>query len=223
MIQRLLISGFSLGAIATIAFAAHATLASSTEDKTFEDLEISLQVSGPEEELAVLIAMEVLEEFTGVDVMDPDGNMVLELRSGFYNGLGECVLETRSGLDQGFGDYPAGPYRVAAYARDGTVYQGIANLSHELPSRPQIVAPLSGTYPAYQGLQLQWNALEAERVRVEVDGALRSMDVWLPGSETTFPLPASMMTPGAEYKLTVTALAANGNRIEVEHLFWVDR
>ncbi len=223
MQRHLLLALAALGAASTLTLAAPSFLPPASEE--FEDLELTLQLNGPEEELALILAMEVAEEFTGVDMMDPAGNAVVGAHTTYPQGLGlhECVFETKADPAAGLAAYPEGPYRVIATAADGTLYAGVVVLSHDLPLRPRILSPHTAVVPLGQDVLFTWLAPDATEVRLEVETEDRSLDVNLPATETSFRMPASMLVPGAEYKVTVTAVAENGNEVEDELFFWADR
>ncbi len=223
MKKRTLAIASTFAVVATSVFGARTLSAPSVQE--FEDLSITLQVNETDQELAVIIAMEVAEEFLGFEVVDPAGNTRMGLRTAYPLGIGvhECALEAKSDPANALAAFPEGAYRVTAYTAHGDVYQGEAWLSHDLPDRPRFTRPAhDGTY-SHGDLPVCWLPTDSEEVTLEVEGEDLLLEVTLPGDVTSFVVPAAILAPDSEYEVDLTAVAENGNVVTVEEVMRTTR
>lgn len=210
--RRFLRVGVACVLVTSSVFGARAVLAPSIEE--FEDLSLTLHANLSDEELAVLLAMEVAEEILGIDIMDPAGNMVYQLNAPHPMGLHECVLEAKGDVASVLAAFPQGTYRVVAYAKGGTVIQGVAYLSHDLPARPTFSRSVEQAPAGGHDLVAQWNADGADRVHFEAEGEEFLLELTLPGHFNQFIVPAYLFAEDDQLQLGISSIAANGNRVE---------
>ncbi|MGE0226038.1 MAG: hypothetical protein AB7F35_23400 [Acetobacteraceae bacterium] len=161
-----------------------------------------------------------------LQVKAPDGRTVLDLRSPDSRlGMRRYTLESPEPRNDGSlqADFPEGTYQFTGTTKNGGSLTGQAVLSHAFPAPVSVLAPGDGgrNLPL-DGLQIRWNLpIDAASliVLVEQEETGRQVSATLPGSATSFTVPAGFLTPGTEYKLAVGSVARSGNQTVTESSF----
>jgi len=131
-------------------------------------------------------------------------------------------------------DLPAGTYtfkgRAMADGEAGGEILGTAQLSHEIPAGPPLLAPPANATVPVAEVVLRWGAVTqtiagrpieivAYQLIVErkTDPHPTMIGKWglsayLPPTTTALALPAGLLAPGTDYEWEVLAIAANGNQ-----------
>lgn len=112
--------------------------------------------------------------------------------------------------------YPEGTYTFTGVSSIGERFRGQAVLSHELPAPVTILHPAQNARVGAGSLSVQWSAvtgiseyvIEFENESADPEQILR---VNVPGSQTSFEIPSSMLAAGADYQVGVWTVATNGN------------
>jgi len=192
-------------------------MASSSPTLQFEELSVTIEVNVTDEDFAVVIAMEVAEAFLELIVHDPFENVALHLQASGPEGMAinEFIVEAeRFDVQAGLAEFPPGWYRFTALGVDGSTYTGMAELSHDLPTRSQIRQPLDGALVDRNALEIRWGSShDAEHYILEIEGGGLEWSLELPAGVTSFKVPDQVLRRGVEYQLGVSVVNDMGNMV----------
>lgn len=218
--KSLPIAGTLLVAAGASVFAARG--AAPPAAREFEEATITVHVNATDEDVAVMLAMEVAEEFLGLAVEDPFGNLVFHMEASDPSevglGLAEMIVESDHGdVADALAMYPEGSYRLTALSADGELFFGRARLSHELPVRPRIVSPLDGSVVQRDSLRIAWRTpADVDGFVLEIEGEGVDLTLELPDDVTSFQVPGGLLRRGETYQLGVAAVNDAGNSVVEE-------
>lgn len=130
--------------------------------------------------------------------------------------------------------FPEGTYTFRGTTVDGQRLRSTFRLTHDVPDGPTITSPADDATVAPDGLTVAWNPVltpagvdvVAYQVLVVADAPaqgnpVRVLDMMLPASATSVPIPAEFLTPGT-YKTEVLAIERSGNQTLTEVAFTVE-
>ncbi|MSR61588.1 MAG: hypothetical protein EXS08_03955 [Planctomycetes bacterium] len=175
-------------------------------------------------EAVLRVEAESEEDLGRVQVSKANGDclFVLEAPSGAVRGLSGFKIELQEGsLADILANYPEGLYSIRARTAGGKVALGSALLLLDLPPAPQLVYPFEGAVVPVSGLVVRWLAdRQASGYRVEMEqGESDGLVIQLPPGKNSLQIPDGILARGAETKLEIAALSANGNRTVAEVSF----
>jgi hypothetical protein len=159
-------------------------------------------------------------------VVSPRGRIVAEMEWSTAPPLGLTELRTESAepdATSALRAYPPGEYRILGLTIEGDRLLSRVTLSHALLPAPEITSPADGDVVPTSGVIVMWNPVVGAQdyiVEFEEDapgGA--NLEMNLPGSATSFPVPDGFLKPDTPYKIGVAARGANGNRSLTEAEF----
>ncbi len=175
---------------------------------------------------AVLIVEAESEESLGrVEVRNPGGNLIVELRAGKGQdvvALSGFVVETReSSAAVLLETFAEGVYDIRARTKDGRTALGSAVLSHDLLAEPVVVYPVAGAENVPANLTAGWMPdPNASGYVVSLEqGESDGIAVRLPPGSSSFEVPAGVLAPGEKTQLEVGAIGPSGNCTLVEVSF----
>ena len=168
------------------------------------------------------------DPWSEMKVIDPGGRKVLDVdATGKLNnfGLTELFTETHEppftelSLEKFKKRYPEGAYRFRGTDVDGNPVKARAQLSHDIPDGPQIVAPTVDEVLAESNVVLNWSPgpqpagveIEGYRVIIERENPFRKLEAVVPASVTSMTVPAEFLDPGTEYLFELQTIEASGN------------
>ncbi len=182
----------------------------------FDALALTLEINATDVDSGILFFSDTDESLAQLMIQDPYGHVIYEMRSDdpLELGLTEVFWETAEpDIQTALLAYPEGAYTVTAKAFDGTMVHGVANLSHQVPGRPTILAPEDGDRLHVDEVVVRWKLdpnVDHYWLEVESDAQEEFTIQLLPGSDR-FRFPASLIAPDSSYKVGVAATGANGN------------
>lgn len=164
------------------------------------------------------------EGFRYFTVYSPDGRNVAALFSldRSVRGQREILFESPEPPgDAILASYPEGSYRFRGQTHEGEWFSGSAKLSHGLPPGATILWPIDEGTVGADALTIQWSAVPGvAQYLLELENESASpeqvLSFNLPPTATSFEVPASALTPGADYQLSIGTVAPNGNVVFVE-------
>lgn len=120
--------------------------------------------------------------------------------------------------------YPQGTYTFYGVATNGEKFLGQVELSHDLPATAEIFSPQQDDVVSSDAVTIQWSQVdEAVQFILELENESsdpeQTLLINLPAGTTRFDVPASMLSPGAEYQIGIGAVAENGNIVFSESQF----
>ena len=191
----------------------------------FENAEIRVEQNATDGDTEVVIFAKGGDDgFRHFRVTSPDRRMVVATYSldRTVRGQRELLFESPEPPGEAIlAAYPEGRYRFDAVTHQGERFAGIARLSHQLPPATVIVSPADGATIPAGPLLIQWSAVpDAVQILVELENESADpeqvLTFNLPADAASFEVPAALMTPGANYQLSIGTVAGNGNRVFVE-------
>jgi len=184
-----------------------------------------LEYSATLGEAVALLEAESEETINRVEIRNPLGAAVLELRApeGKNLGLSGFKVETgESSVELLLETYPPGMYRFRARTADGQFLLGSAVLSHELPAAPEVLYPTDGAVDVpTTDLTVSWVVdPQATGYRLVVEqGETDGLVVDLPAGKGSFQVPDGILAPSTRSHVEVGAIGPNGNCTLVEVAF----
>lgn len=184
------------------------------QNATDGDVEAVFEILGGEEGLSSL------------KVVSPDGRTIVDFSApdaGVY-GIRQFRFESPepkdvAGLKKA---YPEGAYTFTGTSASGVKLSSQATLHHLLPPTASSVTPRADAAEVPTRLTITWAAkpgLSAIMIEVAQEQMNHNVSARLPGSATSFVVPAGFLKPGKEYTLAVGTVGANGNMAFVESSF----
>lgn len=159
-----------------------------------------------------------------IRVMDSARRVLLRVDCPIAKTLGVSDLELgyEGTLRDVLREYPAGYYAIEATTVDGQSLSGTARLQDRFPGLFSVVAPQPDQLVALDDVVIAWTpARGAVRYTLEIehDASGFSLEVTLPPSQTSFPLPGSMLRPGEAYEYSLAVQGDTDNELELEGRF----
>lgn len=184
-----------------------------------------LEWTASADEAVIKIEAESEEELKFLQVNNPNGQLVFELRARntHIHALSGFVVEMQeSTADELLEMYPEGQYQIRGRSADGKLALGNARLSHTLPLVPDIVYPYPEAYVPADGLILSWipdDNVEGYVVSLE-QNENDGLTVHLPAGSSQFSVPNGVLLPAVESQFELGAIGPNGNvtLVEVEFI-----
>jgi hypothetical protein len=232
--------GVTVVALAVGALSTTALPAAAAQPKAqFKEARLIIEYNSTARDVGVQFFLDA-EGWQAIKIFDTRGRVIFHGWTGgsllAQGGGTELFLESEEPpldevpLEEFFATFPEGTYRFVGRSTDGAKLAGEAELSHDIPAGPRIVAPVQGSScPQVTGpVVIDWDAvttnidgdpiaIEAYEVIVENDAHL---DVILPAvAGTRLTLPAELLAPGADYKFEILAIADNRNQTITEGCF----
>jgi hypothetical protein len=182
---------------------------------------MTLEYTATADEAVVIIEAESEIPLDRVQIRDPRGARVMELRSqgGRPLALSGFLLESAeldgASIHETFGE---GLYEMRARALDGRPVGGNARLDHALPATPVVLYPRDQDAVPTDDLEIRWVPdPEASAYRIvleqnENDG----LQVELPPGSDSFRVPNGLLLPRTETQIEVGVVGPNGNCTLVE-------
>lgn len=140
-------------------------------------------------------------------------------------GLREFLFETPEPEDSAIlANYPEGTYLFFGVATNGKQFLGSAELAHELPGTPVILAPMQDQEIPVGPLTVQWTDIpDAVQYIFEFENESadpeQSFTLNLPAGVTSFAVPAELVVRQSDYQIGVASVHENGNVVFVEVAF----
>jgi hypothetical protein len=197
-------------------------------DEKFEHVAVRLEQNATDEDVEVVFdAISGDIGIAALRVTAPDGRTVIDFRAPNSKlGIRHLVLESPEPVNDGRlqADFPAGSYTFKGTTVTGEHLTSTALLSHTLPGVASFVRPRpkERNVPV-TGLHVRWTAprnLSSCVVILEHEKTgIRLLQATLSGAARIFAIPDGLLTPGAEYKLEIGTVTAEGNRSFVETSF----
>ncbi len=210
---------------------------------SFSRTKILIEFNATAEDVGVQVLLDG-EPWENVAIFGPDDRKILDVvgqSSLRTQGLTELFFESSEpsleevSLDEFFERFPEGEYEFEGETVDGIALAGTAMLSHDIPSGPEILAPVSHTEspPVVNPLTMliQWEpvteSIDGERVEiiayeviVEQVDPRRIFDIVLPASVTSLVVPPEFFVQrNTEHKFEVLAIEESGNQTITEGSF----
>ena len=191
----------------------------------FENAEIRVEQNATDGDTEVVVFAKGGDDgFRHFRVTSPDRRIVVATYSldRTVRGQRELLFESPEPPGEAIlAAYPEGRYRFDAVTHAGERFAGTALLSHELPPTTVILSPADGASIPAGPLLIQWSAvLGAAQILLELENESADpeqvLTFNLPADATSFEVPAALMTPAANYQLSIGTVAGNGNRVFVE-------
>jgi hypothetical protein len=159
-------------------------------------------------------------------VVAPDGRTVLDFKTPESKlGMRHYSLESPEPRNDGKlqADFPEGTYKFTGTAPNGDTLTGEAVLSHKFPDAASLVRPRRDekNVPP-NGLQIRWNPVKDVAsliVSVEHEETGHEIIAKLPGSATSFTVPAGFLSANTSYKLAIGTVSKVGNSTFIESGF----
>jgi Fibronectin type III domain len=171
-----------------------------------------------------------------MQIFDPDGRLVFTTSThGSVGEQGGTELFLESGeppfselpLDELLDRFPEGEYRCRGVGLEGERFVGSAQLTHDLPAGPTLVAPLDGgpsQDPA--ATTVSWEPVDPPNgspiigyqvLVVQPETGITALpkvvlDVMMPPTATSMAVPPGFLQPGTEYEWEVLAIEQGGNQ-----------
>jgi hypothetical protein len=185
------------------------------QNATDGDVEVVFEAKGGDEGL------------TKLTIVAPNGRTVVDFAAREASTLGMRQFRFESPEPKDVGSlkaaYPEGEYVFSGATASGATLQGKATLSHSLPATTTFVSPKpDAENVATRGLVLSWTPVKSVSgyiVYIEQDELNVNINAQLPGSTSTFAVPAGFLAPGTEYTMGLGTLDKNGNVSYVEASF----
>lgn len=228
------------GVVVVIALMAAASVASAGQESAaqtirFSKAKILFELNATAQDAGIQALLDG-EGWDNVQVFSPDGELLLDIEAdGSVGDIGVTELFFESAepsladlpLDELFAMFPEGRYRFAGTTVEGQRLVGSATLSHDIPAKPNVVAPAEGGVVDPANTVIEWEPvtepagieIAGYQVIVELEEPLRVFSVDLPASDTSVTVSAEFLEPGTDYKFEVLAVADNANQTIHEGTF----
>jgi len=182
------------------------------------------------------------EGWDSMQVFDPDGNKILDVRaegSVGLQGITELFLESaepsfeEQPLEDLLALFPEGNYRFNGTTTEGVVLRGMARLTHALPDAPLLILPVEDDDSVDpDNTVIEWQLApdppgsKIVRYQVVVEREKPSLRVFTADvgpATTSVTVSPEFMEPGTAYKFEVLAIETSGNRTISERAFQTER
>ena len=183
---------------------------------------ITIEYTASADEASIIIVAESETDLERLEIEDPSGAIILDVRADGPHGLAltGIELQTEEGdLNSILTTYPPGVYRFQGTTIDGVRTYGRATLSHVVPRTPLVTYPLedSDDVPV-DGLTVSWIHVpdaRSYRLSLEQDDTDKIV-VRLPAGATSFQVPDGLLDGGTETQFELIALGELGNTTGIE-------
>jgi len=184
----------------------------------FEHPSLSVVSSSSDHDAQLVFDAGANVPFTSLRLSAPDGRRVLiaSFRDSKRLGQSKLLIETPeptvAALETA---YPSGRYHLVGTTTDGRRISSSVALSYDVLSAPVIATPSrDATGIPVAGSTFTWESVPgAVTVHLEVEtiDERSALKVDLPGTATSFVVPAGFLHAGAKYTFDVKAVGSNGN------------
>jgi len=169
------------------------------------------------------------EGFREFKLIAPNGKVVYKFKAPKNNmniGAREIVVESPEPTDLNLvlNAYPEGTYTFKGKTFSGERFYSTAALIHDIPSPATIIFPAAGDTISRFQLAVMWEAVDgAQSYLVELKNEVteKSLEVEIPGDQTTFQAPEEWIVAGDEYQVSVFVTNAAGNKTASELNFFI--
>ncbi len=186
---------------------------------------MTLEYTSAIDEVALVVEAESEDALDHVEIRNPSGALLLDLRASAGRGLGLSGfrLETREGgFGSFFASYPEGIYEMRAWTVQGNPLRGHARLTHDLLAPPILKHPVDGQLVSpVSSLLVAWDpdpGASGYRVTLE-QNENDGLTVHLPAGAGSFLIPEGVLLPGLESRVEVAAVSPAGNCTLTEAIF----
>ncbi len=195
-----------------------------------DEAAIFIEINDTDGDAGIQIFLDA-EGWEQMQVLDPDGNIVLDVQAGGsvgIQGITELFLESaepsfeEQPLAEFLALFPEGEYRFRGRTTDGVPLRGRAELTHALPGAPVLVLPIAGDDEVDpEDTVVEWlpvadppgSSIVGYQVIVErEEPSLRIFSADVGPDTTEVTVPPEFMEPGTEYKYEVLAIEESGNK-----------
>ena len=199
-----------------------------------EDARLKFEINATDGDGGVQVFVDG-EEWQTMSIFDPGGHRIFSTETrGRLARFGGSELFLESGeppfselpLRKLLKQWPAGVYRFRGTGADGQLFRGAARLTHNLPAGPELVSPVEGSAPQDpRSTVLRWHrvrppdgsriigyevVLEHETGRKTLP--VVTLDVTMPPTATSLPVPPGFLRRDTEYAWEVLAIERTGNQ-----------
>ena len=183
----------------------------------FERLALRIEVNATDGDAGIVFDAASSRPLRQLQLEDPRGHVLFRSQADDPQGIGITdlfweALEVL--LEDALEAYPEGQYRASGRTMDGALVRGVAALSHRVLAAPRILSPAPGAQVGVNELVLSWEPDPRARgyqLQLEELASERATTLDLPPDSTSFAVPAALLAAHRDYKLSVGALAENGN------------
>jgi hypothetical protein len=217
---RILLSSLFLLSLTGPSFAA--------ERLPFDELSMVYETNTTDGDAEIVITAQGFEGLKSLHVRAPGGRIVASVQSNDRIrgrraiGLAEVLIETgEPDIDSVKAAYPEGTYQFFGRTVSGARLFGEAVLSHDVLPGPTFTPnEEEGLDP--DGVVVEWAAIPGAAgyiVEIENDDLDVNITTRLPGSATSFRIPAGFLAGDTEYEVGVASISAEGNVAFAESSF----
>lgn len=176
------------------------------------DVEVVFDVKGTKDGLAKL------------SVVSPDGRTVIDFTAPDASTLGIRQFSFESpepkNIESLKSAYPAGVYTFAGVTVAGETLYSQSSLNHKLPAAASFLKPAERTLVSVtESVSIAWLTVEwvtGVIIEIKQSESGASITAELPGSATSFAVPAGFLVPDSEYELSIGNVNEDGNISFVE-------
>ncbi len=183
----------------------------------FSALSLTIEINATAFDSGVLFFSDTPESLEHLMIQDPNGQTVWQMTSSdpLELGLTEIFWETAEpDIQTALLAYPPGPYTVTGVAFNGTVVQGVTELSHSFPEAATILSPEPGALLNIENVVVSWELDPMASyywLQIDVDDLGFSNVIRLPPGVSKFRLPAAILAKGSAVTVDVASTLPNGN------------
>jgi hypothetical protein len=205
-----------------------ASLKAAPPPQPFDELSMIYETNVTDGDAEIVIAAQGFEGLKSLFVRAPTGRVVAlvhsndRIRRGKAIGLAEVIIETgEPDIDSVKAAYPEGTYQFFGRTVSGVRLFGEVVLSHDvLPAAAFTPNEAEDLDP--DAVVVQWAAVPGAAgyiVEIENDDLDVNVTAKLPGTATSFAIPAGFLAPGTEYEVGVATITEDGNLAFAESSF----
>jgi hypothetical protein len=226
-----------VGMCAALALAAAAAGGVAATDRAkkpirFERADLFIEINGTDGDAGLQMNLDG-EDWRRLTLRDPRGRVVMEVRGrGRLRGYGLTGMTFESSeppfdevpLRKFKSRFPEGRYTFRGTTIDGRPMIGSDRLTHDIPSKPAVLAPAKHAVVDPAGLVVRWEPVTRPRgidivrylVIVTAQASGRELSVDLPARATSVGIPAGFLERAAAYAVEVLARERSGNQTIAE-------
>ncbi len=185
----------------------------------FDELTLSVEINATDLDAGIVFFVDTDESVELLRIVGPTGETVLRLGANDPVDLGLTEIRWESAepdIQTPLLAYPEGKYTVTAMAFNGTLIEGVVDLSHSILEAPQVF--IRSDELEVDQVVIEWVLdPKAERYWLEVDGgSIGEFTLPMLAGINRFQLPESLLEPATEYKVGVAVVGDNGNAVMSE-------
>ena len=194
----------------------------------FDELSMIYETNTTDGDAEIVITVQGFEGLKSLHVRAPSGRVIAiaqsndRIRRGKAIGLAEVIIETgEPDIESVKAAYPEGTYQFFGRTVSGARLFGEAVLSHDVLPGPSFT-PNEAEDLDPDAVVVQWVAIPEAAgyiVEIENDDLDFNITAKLPGTATSFAIPAGLLAPGTEYEVGVASITEDGNLAFAESSF----